>query len=68
MFYPSYDSCISHQHFTTGINNYLSLYHAERECSCLTEKVGVIGIGHAKFGKRTDATIRELAHEATVPA
>jgi len=38
------------------------------ECSCLTEKVGVVGIGHAKFGKRTDATIRELAHEATIPA
>jgi len=28
----------------------------------------VVGIGHAKFGKRTDATIRELAHEAVKPA
>jgi len=34
----------------------------------LSEKVGVVGIGHAKFGKRTDATIRELAHEAVQPA
>jgi acetyl-CoA C-acetyltransferase len=34
----------------------------------LTEKVGVVGIGHAKFGKRTDATIRELAFEAVKPA
>jgi len=34
----------------------------------LTQKIGVVGIGHAKFGKRTDATIRELAHEATIPA
>jgi len=34
----------------------------------LTGKVGVVGIGHAKFGKRTDATIRELAHEAVKPA
>lgn len=34
----------------------------------LGEKVGIVGIGHAKFGKRSDATIRELAHEATVPA
>jgi acetyl-CoA C-acetyltransferase len=34
----------------------------------LTKKVGVVGIGHAKFGKRTDATIRELAHEAVKPA
>jgi acetyl-CoA C-acetyltransferase len=34
----------------------------------LTEKIGVVGIGHAKFGKRTDATIRELAHEAVKPA
>jgi len=38
------------------------------ECSYLTQKIGVVGIGHAKFGKRTDATIRELAHEATIPA
>jgi len=34
----------------------------------LTERIGVIGIGHAKFGKRADATIRELAHEAVEPA
>jgi len=34
----------------------------------MTEKVGVVGIGHAKFGKRADATIRELAHEAVKPA
>jgi len=34
----------------------------------LTEKVAVVGIGHAKFGKRTDATIRELAAEAVAPA
>jgi len=30
--------------------------------------VGIVGIGHAKFGKRTDATLRELAHEAVTPA
>jgi len=34
----------------------------------LTEKVSVVGVGHAKFGKRTDVTIRELAHEAAKPA
>jgi len=34
----------------------------------LTEKVGVVGVGHARFGKRADATLRELAHEATIPA
>jgi len=34
----------------------------------LTGKVGVVGIGHAKFGKRNDATIRELAFEAVKPA
>jgi acetyl-CoA C-acetyltransferase len=34
----------------------------------LAERIGVIGIGHAKFGKRTDATIRELAFEAVKPA
>ena len=34
----------------------------------MTDKVGVVGIGHAKFGKRTDATIRELAYEAVKPA
>jgi len=38
------------------------------ECLYLTQKVAVVGIGHAKFGKRTDVTIRELAHEATIPA
>jgi len=30
--------------------------------------VAVVGIGHAKFGKRSDATIRELAAEAVAPA
>jgi len=34
----------------------------------LTEKVGIVGIGHAKFGKRNDVTLRELAHEAATPA
>jgi acetyl-CoA C-acetyltransferase len=34
----------------------------------LTDKVAIVGIGHAKFGKRSDATIRELAQEAVVPA
>ena len=34
----------------------------------MSEKVAVVGIGHAKFGKRADATIRELAHEAVAPA
>ncbi len=34
----------------------------------MTGKVGVVGIGHAKFGKRSDATIRELAFEAVKPA
>lgn len=34
----------------------------------MPEKIGVVGIGHARFGKRTDATIRELAHEAVKPA
>jgi acetyl-CoA C-acetyltransferase len=28
----------------------------------------VVGIGHAKFGKRNDATLRELAYEAAIPA
>lgn len=32
------------------------------------EKVGVVGVGHAKFGKRTDATLRELSYEAAIPA
>lgn len=31
-------------------------------------RVAIVGVGHSKFGKRTDATIRELAHEATRPA
>ncbi len=31
-------------------------------------KVGIVGVGHAKFGKRSDVTVRELAHEAAVPA
>jgi len=31
-------------------------------------KVGIVGVGHARFGKRSDATVRELAHEAVVPA
>jgi len=34
----------------------------------LTQKVGIVGIGHAKFGKRTDATLRELAYEAVTRA
>jgi len=34
----------------------------------LTGRIGVVGIGHAKFGKRTDVTIRELAYEAVRPA
>jgi len=34
----------------------------------LTGRIGVVGIGHAKFGKRTDVTIRELAFEAVKPA
>ena len=34
----------------------------------MTQKVGIVGIGHAKFGKRTDATLRELAHEAVTRA
>jgi len=31
-------------------------------------KVGIVGVGHARFGKRSDVTIRELAHEAVMPA
>ena len=27
-------------------------------------RVGVIGIGHGKFGRRSDATVQELAFEA----
>jgi len=34
----------------------------------LTQKVGIVGIGHTKFGKRTDATLRELAYEAVTRA
>ena len=30
----------------------------------MREEVAVVGVGHAKFGKRRDATLRELAHEA----
>ena len=31
-------------------------------------KVAVVGVGHGKFGKRNDATLRELAYEAVIPA
>ncbi|MHA2496224.1 MAG: thiolase domain-containing protein [Candidatus Hodarchaeales archaeon] len=31
-------------------------------------RVGVIGVGHSKFGKRAEATIRDLSHEAVKPA
>lgn len=31
-------------------------------------RVAVVGVGHGKFGKRTDATLRELAYEAVIPA
>lgn len=34
----------------------------------MTQKVGIIGVGHAKFRKRIDATLRELAREAVTPA
>jgi acetyl-CoA C-acetyltransferase len=34
----------------------------------VTEKVGIAGIGQAKFGKRSDTTIRELSYEAAIPA
>ena len=34
----------------------------------LKQKIGIVGIGHTKFGKRPDVTLRELAHEATKPA
>lgn len=30
--------------------------------------VAVVGVGHGKFGKRNDATLRELAYEAVIPA
>ena len=26
-------------------------------------KVGIVGIGHGKFGRRSDATVQELAFE-----
>ncbi len=28
------------------------------------KRVGVVGVGHSKFGKRPDVSLRELAHEA----
>lgn len=28
------------------------------------EKVGIVGVGHGKFGRRSDATVQELAFEA----
>ncbi len=34
----------------------------------MTEKVGIVGIGHTKLEKKTGATLRELAHEAVTPA
>ena len=34
----------------------------------MTQKVGIAGIGHAKFGKRIDVTLRELAYEAVTRA
>ncbi len=34
----------------------------------MEKKVAVVGIGHSKFGKRPEVTIRELAHEAVFPA
>jgi len=33
----------------------------------LKQEVAVIGVGHAKFGKRHDATLREMVHEAARP-
>lgn len=33
----------------------------------LREEVAVIGVGHAKWGKRHDVTLRELVHEAAQP-
>ncbi|MFQ6089207.1 MAG: thiolase domain-containing protein [Candidatus Methanofastidiosia archaeon] len=33
----------------------------------MVKKIGIVGIGHAKFGKRLDSTIRELAFEAVMP-
>jgi acetyl-CoA C-acetyltransferase len=34
----------------------------------MMRKVAVVGVGHGKFGKRNDATLRELAYEAVIPA
>ncbi len=34
----------------------------------MRQRVGVVGIGHTKFGRRPDMTLRELAHEAVKPA
>ncbi len=31
-------------------------------------RVAVVGVGHGKFGKRNDASLRELAYEAVIPA
>ncbi len=31
-------------------------------------KVGIVGVGHSKFGKRAQDTIRDLSHEAVKPA
>ena len=31
-------------------------------------RVAVVGAGHGKFGKRNDASLRELAYEAVIPA
>ena len=28
------------------------------------ERIGVVGIGHGPFGRRSDATVQELAFEA----
>lgn len=33
----------------------------------MKEEVAVIGVGHAKWGKRHDVTLRELVHEAAQP-
>ncbi|MGV9169826.1 MAG: thiolase family protein, partial [Promethearchaeia archaeon] len=33
----------------------------------MARKVGVVAAGHAKFGKRLDATMRELSAEAYKP-
>lgn len=30
----------------------------------MTERVGIIGVGHGQFGRRTDASVQELAFEA----